>query len=129
MNRIVAAIAGLVLLSCTAPRRATYEMTWRYEPDHTCRTMRHVVLRFVEYPAYVYGYCSDDLASFLDTLRASRVAVVFEVDDPEAQLGGGAPIKVGTLEKWRSEFEHMGMEQDSLTATPPRHPWVQFRSK
>ena len=122
-------LANVLVPGCSAPRRATYEMTWRYEQDHACRTMRHVVLRFVDYPAYIYGYCSDELANYLGSVPSSQVQVVFEVDHPEAQLGGGAPVKIGTLEHWRSEFQHMGMEQDSLTAVPPRHPWERVRSK
>ena len=129
MKRVAWAVATLMLVGCSAPRQAPYEMTWRYEQDYTCRTMRHVVLRFVEYPAYIYGYCSDDLASYLESLPGSRVEVVFEVDHPEAHLGGGAPVRVGTLEQWRSEFQHMWMEQDIPTAVPPRHPWEPLRSR
>lgn len=129
MKRVALAVTSVFVLGCSAPRRATYEMTWRYEHDHTCPTMRHVVLKFVEYPAYIYGYCSDDLARYLESAPGSRVAVVFAVEHPEAQLGGGAPIKVGTLEHWRSEFDYMALEQDTLTALPPRHPWEPLRSK
>jgi hypothetical protein len=129
MKRVATAVTSLILLGCSAPRQATYQMTWRYEQDHMCPTMRPVVLRFVDYPAYIYGYCSDDLARYLASRPGSQVEVVFEVDHPEAQLGGGAPVRVGTLQEWRSEFQHMGMEQDTLTTIPPRHPWEPLRSK
>jgi hypothetical protein len=101
-------------------------MTWRLENDRTCTHSKHVVLTFVDYPAYRYGYCSDDLARYLDSLGSQQVRVIFEVRVPDAQLGGGYPVKVGTLEAWKSEFEHMGSCQDSLGGVPPAHPWEQF---
>ena len=106
-----------------------YDMTWRYEQDRTCPTMRHVVLSFVDYPGYIYGYCSDDLASYLDSVSGSRITVVFKVYAPEAELGGGDPVQVGALKRWRSEFAHMGLELDTLTTVPPRHPWEGLRSR
>ena len=129
MRRWALAMATLCsLTACSAPQRATFEMSWRYEDDRTCDTMRHVVLRFVDYPAYVYGFCSDELAAYLDTLPTHTVPVEFEVYAPEAQLGGGDPVRIGALERWAFEFAHTGTEQDSLTAEPPRHPWERFRS-
>lgn len=85
------------------------------------------MLTFVQYPAYRYGYCSDELARYLDSLGTKRVQVAFEIDVPDAQLGGGHPTSVGTLRSWEAEFEHMGSFQDSLGGGAPPHPWEQFR--
>lgn len=104
-------------------------MTWRFEEDGTCRTMRHVMLTFVEYPAYRVGYCSDELAAYLDSLPETPVSVVFEVWKPDAELGGGDPVQVGTLTSWKWEFSHMGSYQETVTSVPPRHPWEPLRTK
>ena len=125
---LIVGIMAWVPAACSSPQTASYNMTWGYENDGTCRSMRHVVLRFVDYPAYVYGFCSDELASYLDTLAAQTVPVDFEIYAPEAQLGGGSPIRVGTLEDWEFEFAHMGSRQDSVTASAPPHPWERLRS-
>ena len=127
---LVPVIAGLLVLACTKARLATYQMDWHYEDDHTCPTMRHVILQFVDYPAYSYGYCSDELASYLSSLHVQRVQVVFSIWAPDAQLGGGNPISVGSLKHWRSEFQHMGFEQtqqDIRKGLPVHHPWERVR--
>ena len=120
---IAALITGSVLVSCQSTREVPYLMTWQYENDHTCRTMRHVLLRWVDYPGYEYGYCSDQLAQYLDSRGLDTVTVTFSIYAPDAPLGGGDPIRVGELTTWQWEFAHMGTFQDSLTAQPLHHPW------
>ena len=121
-------LSFLLATSCGTTHKAAYDMTWTFEADSTCPTMRHVILHFVEYPAYSYGYCSNELARYLDTLSSGRVSVTFSIYDPSAQLGGGDPVAVGSLHHWRWEFAHMGEFQDSVTGQAPAHPWQRFRA-
>jgi len=127
MRGLTIVMLAALSIGCRQARTATYDMTWSYEDDHTCSTMRHVILHWVDYPNYEYGYCSTELGKYLESLSSTHVPVVFEVYEPSAQLGGGDPIKIGTLTKWKSEFSHMGQFQDSVTQAPLRHPWEQFR--
>ena len=85
--------------------------------------MRHVILQFVDFPAYSYGICSDELARYLGSYGSRPLTVAFEIYAPDAELGGGEPTRIGDLTEWEDEFAHMGSYQEHLSAGKSMHPW------
>lgn len=112
-------------LACQPSRDHPFLMRWHIEADRTCPRMRHVILTFADYPAYSYGLCSNQVADYLESRGGDTVTVVFAVFEPEAQLGGGNPERIGTLSRWRSEFVHSGT--NGSVDPGSRHPWDVFR--
>ena len=129
MKGWILGLAFVTLVGCSSPQRATYQMTWRLEPDRTCPTMRHVILQFTQFPAYQYGICSDDVARYLESYGSRPLTVDFAIYAPEAQLGGGEPIRIGSLSAWKEEFSHMGSYEEQPSAAPPAHPWTVVRTR
>lgn len=61
-------------------RIVTYEMNWSYGPPAAqCGGTRHILLRFVSFPSDSIGICSQNLATYLESLPSNKVPVTFEV--------------------------------------------------
>ena len=83
-------------------------MTWTIKQSDNQWKQREVVFEFVNHPGQVVGMYSDDVADYLNHIRANPIDVSFRITSDLGCVRGFDATRIGNLENWRSASGYSG---------------------
>ncbi len=96
-----------------------YEMTWSIKTTPS-RGMKEseIILRFVEFPHYVVGEYSDELATHLRENAGDKITARIRVTSDYGNVRGYSVREIAGLSGWKSEWGYA-----SVSGFPEKSPW------